>query len=134
VPLVSSVGGGFLPWPIIGHRTFDGEHTTVVVRHYEVELLAGVISARHGRTLLLIKSAAEDSRECSSVMIGFAESHPYLLAKSEQRCTQQGNRKEEKYRGAVDMLQPKEGAGEADDQKQGRAYPASKRETCCIVQ
>jgi hypothetical protein len=128
--VVSSFAGGFLPWPIIGHRTFDGEHTTVMVGHDEVERLAKVISTRHGRTLLLIKSAAEGSSE----VIRLAKPHPHLLAEPEQRCTQQGNRQEEKYRGPVDMLQPKEGASEAHDQKQGCAYPASKREACCIVQ
>jgi|SRR5271166_345682 len=49
--LVAGVERGLFPWPVVGHRAFDGEHTSVVVGDDEVEWLAGVVS-RQGRTLI----------------------------------------------------------------------------------
>jgi hypothetical protein len=81
--LVSGIGGGFLPRPLVGHRTFHGEHAAVMDGHNEVEWLAGVIATRHGETLHLAKPKAEGL----SIMIRFAESHPDLLANSEERSS-----------------------------------------------
>jgi hypothetical protein len=83
--LVPGMGGGFLPWSIIGHRTFDGEHTTVVVGHDEVERLAKIIPTRHGQTLHLAKSAVEGL----TVTIRFGAPHLNLLSEPEEQCAQQ---------------------------------------------
>ena len=48
-------------------------------------------------------------------MIGLAEANLHLLAEPEERDTQQCNCQEEKYGGAVNMLQPEEGTAKTHD-------------------
>jgi hypothetical protein len=51
-------------------------------------------------------------------MITLAEPDPYLLAESEERPTQQGDRESEKNTGSVYVLQPEEGAPKSHDKEQ----------------
>ena len=50
VLVVAGVAGGLVPWPVVSHWTFDGEHAAVVVGDDEEEWLAGLIWG-HGSSL-----------------------------------------------------------------------------------
>ena len=67
-------------------------------------------------------------------MITLAESNPYLLAESEERPTQQGDRESKKDTGSVFVLQPEESAHKSHDKEQRRAHSAGKCPVCCAVQ
>ena len=67
-------------------------------------------------------------------MITLAEPDPYLLAESEERPTQQGDRESKKDTGSVFVVQPEERARKTHDKEQRRAHSADKRPACCAVQ
>ena|SRR6516162_7397245 len=67
-------------------------------------------------------------------MITLAESNPYLLAESEERPTQQGDRESKKDTGSVFVLQPEESARKSHDKEQRRAHSADKCQVCCAIQ
>jgi hypothetical protein len=52
---VTCVPGGGLPWPVVGHRPFDSEHTAVVIDDDQVEW-AGRFVVCHGLLLPLVGS------------------------------------------------------------------------------
>ena len=56
-------------------------------------------------------------------MITLAEPDPYLLAESEERPTQQGDRESKKDTGSVYVLQPEECAPKSHDKGKRSAYP-----------
>ena len=66
-------------------------------------------------------------------MITLAEPDPYLLAESEERPTQQGDRQRKKDTGSVYVLQPEERAPKTNDKEQRRAHSAGKCQACCAV-
>ena len=45
--VMAGAGRGFIPRPVVGHRTLHGEHAAVVVGDNEVEWLGGIVSG-HG--------------------------------------------------------------------------------------
>ena len=64
-------------------------------------------------------------------MITLGEPDPYLLAESEQRATQQGNRESKKDTGSVFVLQPEERAPKSNDKQPGlsdRTFAEKKRD------
>src|SRR5260370_37153874 len=67
-------------------------------------------------------------------VITFAEPDPYLLAESEERPTQQGDRESKKDTGSVYMLPPEERAPKSHDKEQRRAHSADNGQVCCAVQ
>jgi hypothetical protein len=68
------------------------------------------------------------------VMITLAEPDPYLLAESEERPTQQGERDGKKDTGSIFVLQPEERARKSHDKEQRRAHSGDKCQVCCAVQ
>ena len=67
-------------------------------------------------------------------MIGFAEPHPHLLPKPEERRAQQCKCREEKHGGTPDVLQPGKSEKKSHDNERRCAYPTGKRQACRAVQ
>lgn len=70
----------------------------------------------------------------SSVMIGLAEAYLHLLAEFEERCIQQGHRKDEYDPSIVYLLHPEKRTPKSRNQEQRRTHPTGKFQACCAVQ
>ena len=72
---VAGVGGGIIPWPVVGHRSLYAEDAAVVVRDDQIERLGGFFVG-HGVSLAQRAAASGATRRCRKRNEGYHAGPP----------------------------------------------------------